>query len=268
MEAVTLERALAPLIADPPRSGVLLDVDGTLAPIVSDTHSATVPTPTREALGRVANRYGLVACVTGRQCKRAREMVGLSNITYLGNHGSELMRPGSNEVEISPDAAAWQSRIHEFSDRAWKQFELSSLGVAGEDKGAIVGFHWRGAPDEPAAEAVVNEVAAAAQAEGLAVHWAKKILEVRPPIEFSKGSAVRRLLAESDLGAALFAGDDLTDLHAFEALDDAVERGQLDHGVKVGVDSDEAPDGLARSVDVMLDGTDSVRDMLDRLAAA
>jgi trehalose 6-phosphate phosphatase len=267
MQAATIEQLTQPLIADPSRSAVFLDVDGTLAPIVDDTHKATVPQGTRDALARVAERYGLVACVTGRQPKRALEMVGLTNITYFGNHGSELMRPGSTEVEIVPEAAAWQERVQAFGAGALEEYGLQDLGVTIEDKGAIVGFHWRGVPDEQAAEQAIDKLAAAAQAEGLGIHWAKKILEIRPPVQFSKGSAVRQLLAESDVTAALFAGDDLTDIHAFDALDDAVADGAIETAVKVGVDSDEAPEGLASAADVMLTGTEAVVDMLDLLAA-
>jgi trehalose 6-phosphate phosphatase len=267
MQAASLEQLIAPLIADPARSAVLLDVDGTLAPIVTDTNDATVPLATRAVLGRVADRYELVACVTGRQPRRALEMVGLNNIIYFGNHGAELMRPGSATVEIVPDAAAWQERVQSFAARAWDDHELEALGVTSEDKGAIVGFHWRGVPDEPKAEKAIRKVAEAARQDGLGIHWAKKILELRPPVDFSKGSAVRSLLREYDLEAALFAGDDLTDLHAFAALDEAAADGVIDTAVKVGVESEEAPEELAPASDIMLSGTAAVVEMLELLAA-
>src|SRR6478735_1233562 len=200
-----LEQLLAPLIADPANAAVMLDVDGTLAPIVTVADKATVPPATREVLAEVTKKYGMVACVTGRQCKRAREMVGLSEITYFGNHGSELMRAGSDTVEIVPEAAEWKDRVHAFGAHAFERYNLRDLGVRSEDKGAIVGLHWRGVPDEQAAEDVMHEVAFAAKADRLGVHWAKKILEVRPPLDFSKGSAVAQILDEHKYSAALFA---------------------------------------------------------------
>jgi len=268
MEAATLEQFLAPLIADPARSAVLLDVDGTLAPITTDSYAATVPQATRDVLGRVADRYGLVACVTGRQCERAHEMVGLDNITYFGNHGSEIMRAGSFKVEIAPEAAAWQAGVQEFSKSAYTNFGLAKLGVRSEDKGPIMGLHWRGVENEAAAQAAVQQVADAAESAGFGIHWAKKILEVRPPIEFSKGSATRQLLDEQPMDNAIFVGDDLTDLHAFEALDEARAAGKLKHAARIGVDSDEAPPTLAPASDIVLSGTEAVRDMLDLLASA
>lgn len=267
MGAATLEQLLTPLIAAPARSAILLDVDGTLAPIVTEATAATVPQPTREVLRKVADRYGLVACVTGRQPLRALEMVGLDNIVYFGNHGSELLRPGSSAVEVAPDAAAWQDRVQEFTTTAFSEFDLARLGVTTEDKGPIVGLHWRGADDDGAAEEAIRGLASEAQRRGLGVHWAKKILEVRPPVHFSKGSAVRQLLAEASIETALFAGDDLTDIHAFEALDEAVADGVIARAIKIGVDSDEAPAALAPAADVMLAGTEAVVEMLELLVA-
>lgn len=268
MEAVTAEQFLAPLIADPPRSAVLLDVDGTLAPITRESYAATVPASTREVLGRVADRYSLVACVTGRQCERAHEMVGLDNITYFGNHGSEIMRAGTSKVEIAPEAAAWQDRVQEFNASAYEDFDLARYDVRVEDKGSIAGLHWRGVADEAAAEAAIQNVADAAQAAGFGLHWAKKILEIRPPTQFSKGSAVRQLLTEKPVDNAIFVGDDLTDIHAFEALEELLAAGDLKHVAKIGVDSDEAPPTLAPASDVVLSGTAAVRDLLELLATA
>ena len=268
MEAATVEQFLAPLIADPQRSAVLLDVDGTLAPITTDTHAATVPSATREVLAQIADRYKLVACITGRQCERAREMVGLGNITYFGNHGSEIMRPGSSKVEIAPEAAAWQERVQAFAAGAYADSGLERFGIRTEDKGPIAGLHWRGVDDEAAAEAAVRQVAQAAEAAGFGLHWAKKILEIRPPSDFSKGSAVHQLLSEQEVDNAIFVGDDLTDIHAFKALDEARAAGEINHAGKIGVDSDEAPPELAPAADVMLPGTEAVVEMLRLLAAA
>ena len=95
--AATVSEAIAPLRADPARSGVLLDIDGVLAPIVRHADDAHVPEPTRTALIAVARRYGLVACVSGRQATTARRIVSLGSITYVGHPGAELLRGGATE---------------------------------------------------------------------------------------------------------------------------------------------------------------------------
>src|SRR5947207_3282184 len=98
--AVTLDDALAPLRADPERAAVLLDIDGTLAPIVRHADDAHVPEPTRVPLIAVAKKYGLVACVSGRRATTARRIVSLGSITYVGNHGTEILRGGQTNAEV------------------------------------------------------------------------------------------------------------------------------------------------------------------------
>ena len=263
-QAASLLDALAPLRADPSRAAVLLDVDGTLAPIVRHAEDAQVPEPTRAPLIAVAKRYGVVACVSGRRAATARQIVSIGSIAYIGNHGGELLRPGSSTAEVEPDVAAYGRRVRAFTQRAWTE-ELHRLRVRAEDKDLIAAYHWRGAPDEAAAESAVRELAAAAEAEGLMTHWGRKVLEVRPPIALDKGRGIQRLLRGTDLDAALYAGDDRTDIDAFRALREEVASGRLRSALCVGVQSDETPDDLAAAADVLVDGPKGVRELLQAL---
>src|SRR3954469_2617905 len=114
--AAPLAEALESLRSEPSRAAVLLDVDGTLAPIVRHAEDAYVPEPTRTPLIAVARRYGLVACVSGRQATTARRIVSLGTITYLGNHGAELLRGGATAAELDPEVAPWAERVREFAE--------------------------------------------------------------------------------------------------------------------------------------------------------
>src|SRR5919197_1747289 len=171
--AAPLAEALEPLRSDPAHAAVLLDVDGTLAPIVRHADDAHVPEPTRAPLIQVAKRYGLVACVSGRQAAIARRIVSLGSITYVGNHGAEILRGGQTTPEIDPEVAAWSKRVRAFTDSAWND-DLHHLRVRMEDKDIIRAFKWRGAPDEGAAEAAVRTIAERAESEGFVVHWGRK----------------------------------------------------------------------------------------------
>jgi trehalose 6-phosphate phosphatase len=264
--AATLDEALAPLLADPGRAAVLLDVDGTLAPIVRHADDAHVPEPTRAPLIAVARRYGLVACVSGRRAAIARRIVSLGSITYVGNHGTEVLRGGATEPEVDPEVAAWRRRVRRFAEEAMAQDDLHRLRVRGEDKDVIFGFHWRGAPDEQAAEEAVRALAQQAQDAGFATHWGRKVLEIRPPVELHKGKGIDRLLRDTDVDYALYAGDDRTDIDAFRALRDAVEDGRLQGSVCLGVSSDETPAELEEAADLMVDGPPGVRTVLRTLA--
>lgn len=255
---------LAPLRADPSRSAVLLDVDGTLAPIVRHADDATVPEATRSRLIALAKRYGLMACVTGRRAADARRMVSIGSIAYVGNHGGEVLHPGATSPEVDPQLEDAARRVHAFVDTA-DSSELTRLRVRIEDKYAIAAFHWRGAPDEPAAHAAVQDLASRAQDTGLHVHWGRKVLEVRPPVHLHKGVGVRALLSAAGLAAALYVGDDATDLDAFRALEELVDERALETAVRVGVRSDEGPPEIAQEADAVVDGPEGVRDLLDAL---
>jgi trehalose 6-phosphate phosphatase len=261
-----LAEALAPVRAEPAHSAVLLDVDGTLAPIVRHADDAHVPEPTRVPLIAIARRYGLVACVSGRRATIARRIVALGSITYVGNHGAEVLRGGATEIEVDPEVARWTDRVNAFADAAWTD-ELHRLRVRVEDKGAIRAYHWRGAPDEAAAEAGVRELARRAEADGLVTHWGRKVLEVRPPVQLDKGEGIRRLLRDAGMAAAVYVGDDRTDIDAFTGLRDLVDEGRLEHALCVGVRSEETPPELEAQADVLVDGPHGVRQLLQALAA-
>jgi trehalose 6-phosphate phosphatase len=262
--AATLVEALEPLRCNPARAAVLLDIDGTLAPIVRHAADAHVPEATRALLTDVARRYALVGCVSGRQANTARQIVAIGTIAYIGSHGGELLRPGASVPEAAPELESWAPRVRTFAARALTS-ERERLRVRGEDKGAIAAFHWRGAPDEDAAEAAVAEIAASAVAEGFAIHWGRKVLEVRPPIVFDKGLGVATLLRGADVVAALYVGDDATDLDAFRGLRALVDAGALEHALCVAVSSEEAPEELALEADLTVEGTVGVRELLGAL---
>ncbi len=256
--------ALEPIRADPSRSAVLLDIDGTLAPIVRHAADAHVPEATRSLLIEIARRYRVVGCVSGRRASTARQIVAIGTIAYVGNHGGELLRPGATSPEVDPELAAWTVRVREFAASAYTA-EHQRTRVRSEDKDTIAAFHWRGAPDEQAAERAVHEIAARAEQEGFTVHWGRKVLEVRPPVVLDKGLGIATLLRGGDATAAVYVGDDTTDLDAFRGLRSQVEAGTLTSALCVAVGSDEAPPDLAKEADLTVDGPAGVRELLEAL---
>ena len=262
--AATLVEALEPIRSDPAHAAILLDIDGTLAPIVRHAADAHVPEATRTLLIEIAKRYRVVGCVSGRRASTARQIVAIGTIAYVGNHGGELLRPGATRPEVDDDLAAWTARVREFAERVFTP-EHQRLRVRSEDKDSIAAFHWRGAPDEDAAAAAVRQIAVRAEGEGLAVHWGRKVLEVRPPVTLDKGLGIEALLHGGRVSSALYVGDDRTDLDAFRGLRTLVESGGLTGAVCVAVASDEAPPELAREADLTVDGPAGVRALLEAL---
>jgi trehalose 6-phosphate phosphatase len=220
--------ALERLAAEPERAAILLDVDGVLAPIVDVPADAAVPAETRDELRRLQARYALVACVTGRPSSDAERVVGVPELVYIGEHG----------LELAPAAPAWRERLHAFAGTVdWDDVEPKPLTVT---------FHYRRATDEAEALRMLEAVATRARAEGLVARFGRKVLELRPPLDAHKGTAVRALLERARLRRALYAGDDTTDLDAFAALDG------LELGVRVAVASSEGPLALRGAADVVV----------------
>jgi trehalose 6-phosphate phosphatase len=263
--AEALAEILRPLTEAPRKAAVFCDIDGTLAPIVERADDAKVPEATARLLAAIARRYGCVGCISGRSVAEARRLVGVGGIAYAGMHGVEMLWPGATRPEMSPEVSAWAERVRNFV-RDNDTRELRILRVRIEDKGPIWAYHWRGAPDEPAARERVRELAEAAEQAGFQVHWGRKVLEVRPPLPIDKGQAVRALVDRLPVRSALFGGDDVTDLDAFEALDELVADGRLTHAVRVGLRSDEGPPEIVERADLVVDGVAGFRAVLQALA--
>jgi trehalose 6-phosphate phosphatase len=257
--------ALAPLLRAPNRAGILLDVDGTLAPIVERPEHASVPEAVQELLELLASRYALVACVSGRRAADVRRLVGVDSLTYVGNHGLERLDPGALAPSAPAAAAVDSEKVSRFAQEH-HDARLADLGIRLEDKASIWSFHWRGAGDETAARRALEPIAEAAGATGLVPHWGRKVLEIRPAVAVDKGTAIAALIEERELRAALYAGDDRTDVDAFRALRSLGER-ELEHAACVAVVSAEAPPELAEEADLVVEGTDGVLALLRELAA-
>ena len=232
---------LARLAEDPRSAAIFLDVDGVLAPIVPRPEDARVPDELRAELRRLATAYGLVACVSGRASADAQAIVGVAELTYVGNHG----------LELEPEAQEWTGRMAGF---------LAEVGwPRAENKGLTASFHYRDMRDEAGARRELDAIAEQARAEGFVARYGRKVLGVVPPRAASKGTAVRRLLEEHNLTRALYAGDDTTDLDAFAAVQ------ELELGIRVAVASPEGPAALRQQADVVLDAQTDMLGLLRRL---
>jgi trehalose 6-phosphate phosphatase len=263
--ATDLADALRPLVATPERAAIFCDVDGTLAPIVEQAELARVPERTARLVAELGRRYAIVACISGRSATEARRLVGVGRLAYAGYHGAEILYPGAPSPDRLPELEQGADEVRRFATEHHTP-NLRLLRVRLEDKGPIFAYHWRGAPDETAAEERVEQVARAAEAEGLSTHWGRKVLEVRPPVAIDKGRAVRRLLDGREVTAALFAGDDRTDLDGFAALEEMREEGRLEAIVRVGVASEDGPPEVVERAEVAVGGVAGFTEVLAALA--
>lgn len=200
---------------------LLLDYDGTLAPLVARPEAAAIPRPTRDALDRLRVQPGVaMAIVSGRGLADLRERAALPGILYAGNHGLEIEGEGLRWTH--PDARNARPVLDAVAAEIAPILE-SIDGVWIEDKGLTLTVHFRLA--DPSAvprlsSAVENAVSGR---DEVRVTAGKRVLEVRPRVAWNKGSAVLFLLERMRPPAGapvLYLGDDTTDEDAFRALAD------------------------------------------------
>ena len=221
---------------------------------------AARPTPeAAEALGRLVERIGLVAVVSGRPVEfLASVLPGDPRLVLAGQHGLERVAGGRYDVD--PRLEPWRAAVAAAAEAAGR---AGIPGLLIERKGDIaVNLHWRTVPERAAeAEAYGRRLAEDLGLDALPMRMA---LELRPPLPVDKGTVIDELAAGR--AAALVAGDDHGDLAAFAALGRLVDAGRCGHAVRVAVRSDEAPAALLEAADHQVDGPAGLAALLTRLA--
>jgi len=256
--------ALAAISGDPGRALIALDYDGTLAPIVSEP-SASRPQPgALPALHRLATAVGTLAIITGRPASVAVELGGLAGIPGLiviGHHGWERWEDGEL---ASPPPPPQVARARERLPGALAEAGAPD-GTWIEDKSHALVVHTRRTADPEAALALLAEpLADFADQTGLDSKPGRLVIELRAR-GVDKGTAITTLAAERDPAAVLFAGDDLGDIPAFEAVHALRDTGRA--GVAVCSASGEVT-ALAAHADLVVDGPAGITALLVRLADA
>jgi trehalose 6-phosphate phosphatase len=259
--------ALRSLIAAPARALICLDYDGTLAPIVDDPEQAWPAPGALDAVRALATVVNGVAVVTGRPAPVAASLLGLTtddpaNLLVIGHYGLQRWTSGGG-VEV----AAWFDTrpIEAVRDRlpALLREVGAPGGVAIEDKGQALAVHVRHANSPDDALALLREpLATLARAHGLRLEPGRMVLELRPD-GVDKGVAIARLAADMDATTVCYAGDDLGDLAAYDALERMREDGAAT--LKICSDSDEVAQ-LRDRADVVFSGPVEVVGFLHELA--
>lgn len=225
-------------------AAVLLDFDGSLAPIVSRPEDARPLPDVPDVLRELIPRVKLVAIVTGRPSSTIRALLGpIEGLRIAGLYGFEgAPALGADVLGDVRDALGGRA------------------GVQVETKGPSVAVHYRNAPDpDGAAEALRARLSPIASRHGLRLLDGKRVWELAPAGAGGKGEAVDAIVAEIEPSAVLYAGDDIADLEAFAALD-RVAGSVLVR--KVAVLGDEAPVALREAADVIVEGPAGLLELL------
>jgi trehalose 6-phosphate phosphatase len=224
------------------RAGLFVDFDGTLSEIVARPELARPLPEARSELLTLAERYALVAVVSGRPPSLIRELLGVpkdGQVEVFGLYGL----PEDQAAEATVQLARHElEAIANGEPDAWI-----------EDKGSSLAVHYRNAAQPEEVEARLTPVLAdLARRYGLLLLPGKMVLELAPPETPGKGQVILHEVHDRGLEACLYAGDDRADLDAFTALDQLRMEGV--ETLKVAVQAAETPAELIDAADLVLHG--------------
>ena len=242
--------------------GLFSDIDGTLSPIVERPEDARVTPRCRDLLLRLIEQGVQVALITGRELDVARSMAGLEGAAYAASHGLDFWIDGSIEMRVA--VGEYPALV----DRMLQEIGAVALpGVTIERKGSGVAFHYRRATHEAAARAGIER---AIESTAVARHFrqieGRKVIELRPDVEASKGTAARRLAHRLGVRSIICLGDDRTDADMFQSVAALANEGLGVRSVAV-MSAEIHPDVLA-AADYSVEGVGGVEWLLAELADA
>ena len=239
------EQAVAPYRET--ASGLFLDIDGTLSEIVPLPHEATISPAIRAAVATLASRLELVCIVTGRPAANGKRMVGLEQLTYVGNHGMEWIQEGN--VFTDRTAAPYAADVERALEAVKQQCGRTDAII--EEKACSFAVHYRNSADPQAIEHMALQAIEQQDDCRVRVLTGKAHINVLPPVTLNKGTAVRSLVESHRLGWALIAGDDVTDIDAFREARDLASTSEF-RCTNVAVLGEDCPPGLLELADYTL----------------
>ncbi len=265
-------RRLEEYAAAAARCVVGLDFDGVLSPIVEDPDEATIHPDAPEVLVELAEVVRAIAVITGRPARQALALGDLDTVgVEIAEHGKELFVFGQYGNErwsstrqrvVSPRPPAGLSTFERELPALLKRHDAAEAHV--EEKGLAVAVHTRRLPEPQAArDRLMEPMRELAERHQLVLEPGRNVIEVRSS-GMTKGDAVRTFVKEQDAGGMLFAGDDLGDLDAFEAVEELREQG-LPTLLVCSLSGEE--NALAERADVLVKGPDGVLELLREIAS-
>ncbi|MBW6480313.1 MAG: trehalose-phosphatase [Bacteroidales bacterium] len=205
------------------KPAIFLDYDGTLSPIVLRPEDAIISDEMKETLQLLARLF-TVAVVTGRDKEDVENLVGLDELVYAGSHGYIISGPNGLFMEHE-DSKKVIPKLDEIEKELKKELNEKTKGTQLDRKRYAIGVHYRNA--RPEDEAVVYEIVnkMISRHKGFKTGAGKKILEIKPDLDWHKGKAVEWILKTLKLSdrndiIPVFIGDDITDEDAFKTLQD------------------------------------------------
>ena len=249
-------------VVDVPRLGLMVDFDGTLAPIAPTPDEAVISPAALDALQRIVPAIEMVCVVSGRALADLTAKVDLPGATFVGNHGVEFL--DGNGLRVESGAADYRETVAGVLEHLRSRVDDPAIAWQSKSLGASMHFRLTRDPDS-VARRLESALADAPDADRIESFWGKTVLEIVAPLGLDKGHAVRKLVHERDLSSVLFLGDDTTDAAGMAAVRELRRAGTI-RGASIAVLHDDTPDVVLRAADYTLPGVPGVERFLTWLA--
>ncbi len=240
---------------------LLTDYDGTLTPIVGRPQDAVLSKEARHRLSVLAEKPAYsVGVISGRSIDELKSLVGIEGLYYSGNHGLEIEGPGLRYLH--PPAELARATMSELAAQLAEALE-NIAGAIVQEKGLSLSVHYRLVKkgEEDSVVETFHRITGPLHRQGkIRVFSGKKVLEVKPPLDWDKGKAVEiiisklKALLKTERILTVFLGDDTTDEDAFRVL-------HRPDGWSVFIAGEKA----SSAADYYLDSVSETEELLDRL---
>jgi trehalose 6-phosphate phosphatase len=249
--------SLQPLKKHPKEAGLFLDLDGTLADLVDLPEEVRFHQATRNLLQALRTRFRSVVIISGRSSRSLETIVQLPELTYVGNHGLEIVENGHRRV-LLPEPHA--SRMRAIEEMLPDVIEVE--GAALELKELSHAIHYRRSTDPRAARRDILQALRRLDFQDVRLLEGKFLIQIRPDAGLDKGTAVTTLVQERGLRFLLYAGDDTTDIDGFRAVKDLAAQSD-GIGIRLAVSYPDTPDALLRAADFSVPGVRGVHTVIE-----
>ena len=245
---------LIPILTSP-RPGVFSDIDGTLAPIVDVPEDARINAGCLQALTELIERRVTVGLITGRDDGTAKVIADVPGALYATSHGLVI------NVDGTPEAPRGLKVYAALARSVLGRLNIREDWLIVENKGAVLAFHYRLAPDPGVARArILRELRTIPEAAQFRVQEGRMVVELFPDMKTNKGTALLELVERFDVSGVLCVGDDTTDIEMFAAAR-ALGSGGVP-AVSVAVTSPEATEAVIGAADYLIEGVPGVEWLL------
>ncbi|MBM4241996.1 MAG: trehalose-phosphatase [Euryarchaeota archaeon] len=243
------------------KTSIITDIDGTISEIAPTPDKAVVSPVMRALLKKLAEKFKLVALVTGRCVEDAKRIVGVDGLLYVGNHGLEYLKDG--EIFIEPEVRKYLPAINEVT-RDIQKGELCKIdGIIFEEKGICFSIHYRLCEDpERAKEKVLDTLKNRKGSGDLKIKEGRRVVELRPPMGYDKGTILQKIVSDNHIEKLIYLGDDITDSDAFYKLKELKNEGLID-GESIFVASTEVPEYVRENATYFVESVEEIAKFMD-----